>query len=416
MSEKKEVTSVQSVDVDLSDLLGTGSDAVMVPGEPKAPKEKNIFAPMSPDTKFLDKPENLENPKDPENPDPVDPDPADPADPDPVDPIDPVDPFEIPADPEAPSKAGRPKVIVGATKKLIEKGILTPFDDDKDLKDYTEEDFEELITANFERQSQKMSSELSNEFMESLPPEMRQAYHYISNGGTDMKGMFQALASTQEIHDLDITQESGQKSAVRNYLEATQWGTADEIEEEINSLEDNGNLEKKAKQFKPKLDNMHQQVVDQKLITQQTAAKQRADASQNYIESVYSTLEKGELGGMKLDNKMQNMLYSGLVQSNYPSISGKQTNMLGHLLEKHQWVEPRHDLIAEALWLLADPDSYHKSIASKTELQVNEKTLRTLKTEQSNKGGDTAIPKGGGNRVDRKPKGLPRQTKNFFGR
>ena len=95
---------------------------------------------------------------------------------------------------------------------------------------------------------------------------------------------------------------------------------------------------------------------------------------QKYIENVYNTLEKGELNGLKLDNRTQNMLYAGLVQSNYPSISGKQTNMLGHLLEKYQWVEPRHDLIAEALWLLADPDSYKSKIkeqAQKTSEQVS---------------------------------------------
>jgi hypothetical protein len=55
---------------------------------------------------------------------------------------------------------------------------------------------------------------------------------------------------------------------------------------------------------------------------------------------------------------VQGLLFSGLVQPNYPSISGKPTNLLGHLLEKYQFVEPRHDLIAEALWLLADPNGY----------------------------------------------------------
>ena len=112
--------------------------------------------------------------------------------------------------------------------------------------------------------------------------------------------------------------------------------------------------------FKPKLDAMQQDLLNQRLAEQETQAKLRAEQSQNYIDSVYTALEPGELGGLKIDNKVQNMLYSGLVQSNYPSINGKQTNLLGHLLEKYQWVEPNHGLIAEALWLLADPDGLLK--------------------------------------------------------
>jgi hypothetical protein len=79
------------------------------------------------------------------------------------------------------------------------------------------------------------------------------------------------------------------------------------------------------------------------------------------------------------------LLFSGLVQPNYPSISGKPTNLLGHLLEKYQFVEPRHDLIAEALWLLADPNGYKGRVREQGSKQATEKVVRQLKTEQSKK-------------------------------
>jgi hypothetical protein len=72
-----------------------------------------------------------------------------------------------------------------------------------------------------------------------------------------------------------------------------------------------------------------------------------------------------------------------LVQPNYPSISGKPTNLLGHLLEKYQFVEPRHDLIAEALWLLADPNGYKTKVRDLGGKAATEKVVRQLKTEQS---------------------------------
>ena len=75
----------------------------------------------------------------------------------------------------------------------------------------------------------------------------------------------------------------------------------------------------------------------------------------------------------------------GLVQPSYPSISGKPTNLLGHLLEKYQFVEPRHDLIAEALWLLSDPQGYKNKIKSIGTKDAVAKTVRQLKTAQSQK-------------------------------
>lgn len=79
------------------------------------------------------------------------------------------------------------------------------------------------------------------------------------------------------------------------------------------------------------------------------------------------------------------MLYAGLVQPNYPSISGKQTNLLGHLLEKYQFVEPRHDLIAEALWLLQDPDGYKAKLKTIGSTESVSETVRKLKTEEGRK-------------------------------
>jgi hypothetical protein len=83
------------------------------------------------------------------------------------------------------------------------------------------------------------------------------------------------------------------------------------------------------------------------------------------------------------------MLYNGLVQPSYPSVSGKNTNLLGHLLEKYQFVEPNYTLISEALWLLSDPNGYKAKVMEKGAQGAVEKTVRKLKTEQSNTGGSS---------------------------
>jgi hypothetical protein len=411
--KKEEVTSVQEVDFDLNDLLAIpGAEAVMLPEEATGEKKKSLFAPMTTDTTFLDKPEakttvSRTEEHDAEAEDPIN-DSEDPI----ADPLAQPDTF---SDDDDKNKGGRPTALVSAAKKLIDKGTLMPFEDEKKIEDYTAEDFQELVEANMAQYQEKAGNQVAEQFFQSLPQEMQQAYEYMASGGQDMKGMFSALSASTEMRDLDITKEAGQKYAIRAYLQATNYGTPDEIEDEIYSYEDRGDLEKKAKQFKPKLDNMQQQIVNDRVAQQAQQQKQRQNQSQKYIDSVYTTLEQGKLGSIDLDNKTQEMLYAGLVQSNYPSISGKQTNMLGHLLEKYQWVEPRHDLIAEALWLLADPDGYKQTIGGTIQKEETKKTLRTLKTEQSAKTA-TTVQDEEPQATGRKRTGLQRPKRSFFGR
>ena len=198
---------------------------------------------------------------------------------------------------------------------------------------------------------------------------------------------------------------------IREYLRATKWGTEEDITEEIDSLKDRNELDKKAEKFKPKLDAMQEQRVSQKLAHQEKLKNQQVEASRHYVNDVYETLKPAELNGIKLDKKTQGMLYSGLVQPNYPSISGKPTNLLGHLLEKYQFVEPNHGLIAEALWLLADPDSYKAKLKEQGGTATVEKTVRQLKTAEADKKASSTVVE----KDEVKTRTLPRND-NFFKR
>lgn len=441
MSKKEASTNVQQVDIDIDELLGTGVDSVMLADEiADDKKEKNsLFSPMEPDLTFLDKPET-----EPANETKVD-DKSNKADEKSevkaeatttettaeTDEADDFDPLSQPSnnlneedDEDTKSKkTGRPSALVTATKKLFEKGVLTPFVNDKgeeeDVTNYTVEDFEELISSNLEH---KYKNELPQQFIQALPDELQRAYQYVSEGGTDLKGMFKALSASTEIKELDPSKEPHQKQIIRQYLNATKYGTPEEIEDELYALEDRGDLEKKANQFKPKLDKMQDEIVNQRVARQQEETKRRQEASQMYIDNIYTTLEKGELNGVKLDNKTQNMLYQGLVQSNHPSMSGNgYTNLLGSLLEKYQWgtekEAPRHDLIAEALWLLKDPEDYKNRLREGIEKETHEKTLRTLKTtEQNSKSASSYNENNNDTTKRRTSRGIPKQRRNFFGR
>jgi hypothetical protein len=419
MSDTTQVnTSVQEVEFDnLDELLGVGSESIMVPtgDTTDSQKKPNVFSDTTPDTTFLDKPDAGKVDATPSG------DTATAAAKEEITLEDLSELLDQAGEENTKNLGGRPSltkdVMIETANKLIEKGLLFPFDDGKKLDDYSQADWEELLEANIREKEETVKEEVPQQFYNSLPYELQKAYEYVANGGTDIKNMFKALASSQEVFELDPNTEDGQEQIVRTYLQTTQYGTAEEIEEEIESLRDRDELKVKADRFKPRLDDMQDKILQQKIATQAAAKQKQEEQSRMYQESVYQTLAPGDLNGLKLDGRTQNMLFSGLVQPNYPSISGKPTTMLGHLLEKYQWVEPNHQLIAETLWLLADPDGYKAQVRSKASNEAVEKTVRMLKTEQSNRNASTVQEeREQPSRDQAQGRKITRPTKGFFGR
>lgn len=376
-NQVQESTTVDQVDVNIDELFGIpGADNVMLP-EQDSSKPKSMFHKETTDTTFFDNPTaSIEEKKEIEQ-----------KELEVEETINELD--NLISQEEDAGNKGRPKVdksgLAELAAKMIEEGTLIGFDDDKPLEEYTTKDFRELFEANFQDRENKIRENTPREFFQSLPEELQVAAKYVADGGQDLKGLFRTLAQVEEMRQLDPTNEYDQAEIARQYLYATNFGTPEEIEEEIQDWKDLNRLEQKANQFKPKLDAMQEEIVSRQLAEQEYKRQQQAEHAKAYQENVYSTLAAGTIGGLKLDKKVQGLLFSGLVQPNYPSISGKPTNLLGHLLEKYQFVEPRHDLIAEALWLLADPNGYKTKVREQGSKQAVEKTVRQLKTEESRK-------------------------------
>lgn len=377
-SKVEESTTVDQVEVNIDELFGQpGADNVLLPEAEEEETKNTIFSKEKEiDTTFIDKPvETSEEVTDTE----------------PATAEETISELDgMIAEAEGDSQVGRPKVdksgLVDLANKMIEEGTLLPFDDDKSIEDYTAKDFRELFEVNFQQREEKIRQDTPREFFQSLPEELQVAAKYVADGGQDLKSLFRTLAQVEDTMELDPSNEAHQAEIARQYLHATRFGTPEEIEAEIQDWADLERLGKKAKQFKPKLDKMQEQIVAHQLAEQEQRKAQQAEQAKAYQDNVYNTLAQGKLDDLRLDKKTQSLLFSGLVQPNYPSISGKPTNLLGHLLEKYQFVEPRHDLIAEALWLLADPKGYKTRVRSVGANEAVKKTARALKTaEQSRK-------------------------------
>jgi len=398
-TENTAQTSVQEIDLDIDSWLGTpGADSIIVPAgeDTKTDTKKSVFSQNKTDMSFLDDEEDDDDDGDDTKAKKTPTDEQSAAivknilddfsdDKDDLEDMDP-----------APSKGGRPKTeksgLVEFFKKRIESKEMFAFDDfDEDkqtLDEYLgtlgEKDYEELWQANIDTLKQDVAAKTPQEFFEALPDELQAAAQYVINGGQDLKGMFRALAQVEEVRELDPREESDQEAIVRQYLQAK--GIADEtIDDDIQTWRDLGKLENKAKQFKPKLDEMHEEIINYQIAQQEQFRAQQEQAAQFYVQNVFEALRPGEINGIKLDRKTQSLLYNGLTSADFKSRSGQSTTMLGHLLEKYQYTEPNYPLIAEALWLLSNPDEYRDNLKKQGKNNAVEQTARQLKTEQSKK-------------------------------
>jgi hypothetical protein len=421
-TENQIQSNVAQVDLDIDELFnGTpGAGDVIIPAEKE---KKSIFSSnkQNVDMSFADS-GNSSDDDEPEGDEPAGNDPATKNKPANENYADILDSLTDDDDDEENVKAtnrGRKKIegINDVFEKLIKDEKIIPFDDDKPIEEYSLKDWEELIQANLEERANQARRETPKQFFESLPQELQIAAKYVADGGQDLKGLFSTLAQVEATRDLNPKVERDQEYIVREYLNATGFGSPEEIQEEIETWKDLGKLEQQAMKFKPKLDKMEEQVVAQKLQEQEMRKQQQQQASQMYMENVYNTLKDGQLGDIKIDRKTQAMLYNGLVQPNYPSVSGKNTNLLGHLLEKYQFVEPNYNIISEALWLLSDPEGYKNKIMEKGSQKQVENTVRKLKTEQANAGGTSSLGINDDVETKRSAPGkkLPRAN-NFFKR
>ena len=312
-----ESTTVDQIEVNIDEIFGMpGAESVMLPEEDK----QTVFSKTKPvDTTFIDKPtEETTTTVDSavETEEVTQPQVSEAEVQDTIDELNEA----ITAQEEGEAKTGRPKTdksgLVDLAYKMIEEGTLFGFDDDKPLEEYTAKDFRELFEANFQERENKVAQSVPQEFFQSLPEELQVAAKYVADGGQDLKGLFRTLAHVEEMRQLDVTNEYDQAEIARQYLNATGFGTPDEIEQEIEDWRDLNRLEQKANQFKPKLDAMQEEIVGRQLAQQEHRKQQQAEQAKAYQENVYSTLANGTIGGLKLDKKVQGLLFSGLVQPN----------------------------------------------------------------------------------------------------
>lgn len=390
--EKKPSADVKEVEFngDIDELLGTKAATVMVPDEAS---KKSVLESGKVDTSFLDNDltedqDDEDEPADDEGGNEPAPGQDDLAaildDPKPED-----DEDEEDDDDPAPSanKGGRKGALVEAMKKLEEKGIILPYKDKENWEDYNIDEIVEAVEANIAQAVTTTAQNAPMELFSKLDPKLQEVVAYQLNGGTDIVQVLKNVTRAQEITNLDVTNEEHHERIVREWLRATNFGTEEEIEDEITAYIDRGELDKKANQFKPKLDKKSAEIMQKKLAEQEKRQAEKEEARKHYAEDIFNTLNNPQLNGLPLNNRIQTALYFGITDTeNYQDSEGNPTNELGYLIEQYQAGDnANHSVLLEALWLLKDPAGYRQTVLSLGANNAAKDTFRELKTAEGNR-------------------------------
>lgn len=284
------------------------------------------------------------------------------------------------------SKETKPKVTASiesnlntAVSELIKEGLLFGFDGEEEIKSV--EDLKELIQANKEEWKKEALENELDEVFSALPEDLQYAVDYVKNGGRDLKSLFKVLAQTQDIKGFDVGTD--QKEITRTYLEYTKFGTPEEIEEQIAEWEDMDLLDKKAEQFKPKLEKLQEKVVQEELAKQEEVKKYQKQLIKNYFDGVTEALQDKNLNGITISRDEQATIYEDLTANNYVSSrTGQPINYLGKFLEHITWDEPNYKMLAELTLFAKDPEKYREKIRASVKATEAENTVRKLKTAQ----------------------------------
>lgn len=266
-----------------------------------------------------------------------------------------------------------------ALNDLITSGDLVGFEDG-DIKSVDEA--KELIRLNVQEAKKSGFTDVWKEKVEGFSPQVQAILKYAESGGHDILPLLNAISKVEEVSNFDIETEEGQEEILKQYLKVQGWEDED-IKEEIETAKDINKLKAKAEKWLPKLDQMHQQRVDQMMQEQAEAEKEAEAARQNYLTTIRTTLSKEKLADIKLGREDKAMLWDSLTDIKYKSWSGQPTNKFFKKLEEIQAGKTAdYDHFLEIVHMTVDPKGYKEKLKEQLKTETTVETARKLKVDQ----------------------------------
>jgi hypothetical protein len=207
-------------------------------------------------------------------------------------------------------------------KELLDLGVfsLNEGEEALDLKDGQQ------LLDRFRSEIQKGSVAWLDNFLSDYGDDYKDAFNAIYINGVHPQEYFQQQAVIESLENLDLSIASNQKQVLRAYYKSIEW-SEQEIDEELQSLEDEGNLEKQSTRMHKVLLKQEQQqaVLKQQQRQQEIAAQTRiTQQTQAAVQKILTDkLKTKEFDGIPVDEKFARETSDFLLQPRYKLGNGE---------------------------------------------------------------------------------------------
>ena len=207
-------------------------------------------------------------------------------------------------------------------KDLTKLGVFSEDDEDEESEISTPEQFLEK----FQNEKKKGAIEMVDNFLNQFGEDYRSAFDAIFVKGVSPKEYFSTYDQVVNFAEMDLSEESNQKSIIKRAL-ADQGFDAEDIESEVERLQNYGDLESVATKHHKVLVKKEAQKLQQMEAKAEQELQQKAHVKNQYISNVQGILQEKiktkEFDGIPLNPKLANELQDFLLVDKWKTPSGE---------------------------------------------------------------------------------------------
>lgn len=266
---------------------------------------------------------------------------------------------------------------------LVKDGVIVPYEDNQDVKTYSSDEIKSLIKDNLEYIRKQVAAEAIEKFFDDLPYEVQDIILYYMGGGKDVKGMLREIFESKNVEEIDVSDDSGAEYIVRKYLKDVENMKDDEVEEELKAYKESNILKNRAAKYKDRLISIRNEEIEKKKKEQESVAEKKRKMYEEFVKNVNDQISKYQPFVADIPSDVIDSIRRGLINNDFDSVTGVKTNILGNLIEKHLITSPNIRLVAEAVYLLMDPENYKKNVYDRIRSQVLSEERSKLKESVS---------------------------------
>lgn len=289
---------------------------------------------------------------------------------------------------EAPKKGRKPADVVNVVKSLIDEGILLGMDEGE-IK--TVDEAKEIIKLNLEKRDEDADQVAWQRGVSKFSPQGQAIIKYMEDGATsatELMDLLGAIRDIEDVNELDISNTDGQKEIIKRAYIAKGFKEA-LAEKQANRYADLGPeaLEEHAKELFPELKEEATNVAAARLREREELRVKQQEATRAYFDTVKGTLDKGQVGGIKLKREDQQMLIQATADyTKHVSFNGKPTSAFVKKLEDLQFGDKAdYDLYLSIVFYAMDPKTFLERASQEMVNKSTSETARQIRLAKSTK-------------------------------